>query len=296
MRFLEDIKHNIMPIGGRSSNRAEFSIKIEPNNTSYLQRLLLNAIPGRYIDFRGNLTEGVSQFIEELAVQVAYKGKAYYEIIRYSESEKKPENEVLTQNEEDTTTQIEEDTAKIGQFIFVPIHGRVVRIGNYYIQVTPYSTWSRKTRKYVILPKESIWSIRIPPYLGNSSKQRKMLRGLANEKYSVSSAIRDNIPYRRDHYYISLFRETKQWGGFSHIAYDKANDFYLVYRDLRFALSMAILREHIVSSVNTLLIDMGFPGQLSITGLPSAKDIRGYIDDLQSQKILLKDARELIRF
>jgi hypothetical protein len=70
---------------------------------------------------------------------------------------------------------------------------------------------------------------------------------------------------------------------------DRITEFYLIYRNLKFAHSLALLREHFLGTLNAELrrpmSRIGLEGILKIEGLPSAKEIARQIERLMQGEL-----------
>ena len=91
--------------------------------------------------------------------------------------------------------------------------------------------------------------------------------------------------------------ETVLWGWPARHLFEKRMlEYYLVYRHLCFARSMAILREHILLSINDLLGRVNFPSHLILKGLPTSDEFDKAIHELELGKISFRDALNLANF
>jgi hypothetical protein len=96
--------------------------------------------------------------------------------------------------------------------------------------------------------------------------------------------------------HLAVACESAQWGWSARDTWrDETLEFFLIYRHLRFALAMAILRESILSSMNDLLRQLGFPSSFVLKGLPTPVEIRDCITKLAKGEATFDDAWKLIR-
>jgi len=90
---------------------------------------------------------------------------------------------------------------------------------------------------------------------------------------------------------LSLASETANWGWHARdLWHNDALEYFRIYRQLRFARSMAILRDHLVFSINELLRRVRFPARIIVQGLPTYRDIEGMIDALAKKEISFDEA------
>lgn len=292
--FIEDIGQDIMPIGGESRNYPDFSIVLEketPEDNDILRvAFSLNDRPER------TLTEAGSKFITDIARHLAYKGEIFCEIINSNPNDFK--HEIRFQNEK-----LANDSARL--FQLAPIPGKVIKIARYYFQFIPKTEWASLKKIMVAIPSESVWLTRLPVQLGNKSSHIRLLKALT--KYNsplpdfIKFDLKDNTSWKNFnfndfHKYsdLRIAMETAKWGWPGRQVFENNMlQYHIIYRHLRFAYSLAILREHILLSINDMLKQRSFSSPLFVKGLPTSDNLKDAISKLELGEISFKDALDL---
>jgi hypothetical protein len=295
--FIEDIHHSIMPIGGRSRRKPDFSITVVPDEErtkDALEYLFGNA---GFHERSGPITEIVSGFISDLAQQLSYFGRVHYEILRGE----------LSQPQDTATSGGNQEELQRQAFRLGYVPGQVLRIGRYYLQLIPRSERPRVGKRYIVVPASDIWSIQLPNSLGSLRSHKQLLRSLAKASDPLPSFVMNSMKQLKEirdfsftdfHTQRELIAayETASWGWPGRSTWDKSTlEYYQVYRDLQFALSMARMRNHILSSMNSLLSHLHITSQLQINGLLSDAEIQGLLEKLRRGEITVKDAFEAVQ-
>lgn len=287
--FIEDVRLYVVPIGGESRARPDFSIELVPDNPTARVIITYAFAPRGY--HYPEFTQAISGFIEETAFALAYEGVRYYEIATGEWSTEPLELEGMG-NE----SRFKE--------AFRPLHvpGRVIRLASYYLQIVSPAEWARTGKKIVAIPASDVWSLRIPSELGGPGKHRTLLKTLvrastplpdfASDAMKTLSEIRDfslGSFHRQQH--LAVASESASWGWPARDLWgENALEYFRIYRHLRFALSMAILREYIVTSINGLLQRVGFPSRLILKGLPTPDEIKSCIVKMERGEMTFDDA------
>ena len=292
--FIQDVRLYVMPIGGESRARPDFSIELVPDNPT--ARSVITYAFAHRDRYHRDVTEAVSEFIEETAFSLAYKGVLYYEIARGDQFV-----------EENGKTEDIENLTISGE-VFKPLHipGRVMRLGNYYLQIIPRAEWTRTGKKVVVIPASDVWSLQVPSELGGPRRHRILLKPLALASNPLPDFVSDamkKLSEIRDFSFGSFHKQQKLvvasesalWGWpVRQLLMEDTLEYFRYYRHLRFALSMAILRDHILASMNDLLQRVGFTFQLVLKGLPTQSEIRRYIAKMEKGEMTFNDVWEAI--
>ena len=245
--FIEDVRLSVMPIGGESRSRPDFSIALSPGNPA-ARRIITYAF-ARRDHYYPDLTEIISQFIEDTASVLAYKSVVYYEIARGNRLA-----------EEDSNSETSEGSTLLRKaFKPLRIPGRVIRLANYYMQIIPHTEWARMGKKVVMIPASDVWVLQVPPELGGPRKHRTFLKALVRASNPLPDFVSDamkRLSEIRDFSFGGFHKQqllavasgSVLWGWQARDLWrEDTLEYFRYYRHLRFALSMAILREYIVN-------------------------------------------------
>jgi hypothetical protein len=289
--FIEDVRLYVMPIGGESRARPDFSIELVPDSPVARSIITYAFAPRDYYHYYSGVTKAISGFIQENAFTLAYEGVLYYEIAKGEW----PAGAVEPRG-------IENGSCFKEAFKPLYIPGRVIRLANYYLQIVPPAEWARTGKKIAAIPASDVWLLRIPSELGGPRKHRTLLKTLVrastplpdfvSEALNGLSEIRDfslGSFHRQQH--LAVASESASWGWPARALWRESTlEYFYYHRHLRFALSMAILREHIIDSINSLLERVDFPSRLVLKGLPTPSEIKGYIEKLEKGEMTFDDA------
>ena len=289
--FIEDVRLYVMPIGGESRTRPDFSIELVPDIPAARNIITYAFAPRDYYHYSSEVTKAISGFIQENASNLAYEGVLYYEIAK---------GEWPTGAVEPRESENGSRFKEAFKPLYIP--GRVIRLANYYLQIVPPAEWARTGKKIAAIPASDVWSLRIPSELGGPRKLGTLLKTLvrastplpdfASEAMKRLSEIRDfslGSFHRQQH--LAVASESASWGWPARALWRESTlEYFHYYRHLRFALSMAILREHIIASINDLLDRIGFPSRLVLKGLPTPNEIKSYIVKMEKGVMTFDDA------
>jgi hypothetical protein len=289
--FIDDVRLYVMPIGGKSRARPDFSIEIAPDDPT-ARRIITYAFARRDHYYYPDITETVSHFIEETASALAYRGVVCYEIAK---------GEWPTEAVEPEEMKIESKATSEAVFSPRRIPGRVTRLANYYLQIIPPTEWARIGKKIAVIPASDVWSLQIPPELGGPRRHRRLLKTLVRASSPlpefVSNAMKglseiQDFSFSDFHkqQLLAVASESARWGWKARDLWmDHTLEYFRIYRHLRFALSMAILREYIVNSMNDLLQRVSFPSSLILRGLPTASEVKSYLAKMEKGEMSFDD-------
>jgi len=293
--FIEDVRTHVMPIGGRSRSRPDFCIELVPPD-KVVDEILRRAFAERLDYSIQGLTEAISGFIENHTPMLCLRGRIHFEIAN-----------LVFEEEKRMTTKHQEPTGSARlQFRPVLIPGRVIDLAVVHMQLIPVQKWDRAGRPFNIIPSRSVWTISIPGELGTPRKQRRMMRNLirlsAPTPPFVEEGLRrlENIQdFSHGEFHEAqvraLARTTALWGWTARTLWqESALEYYLAYRHLRFAHAMAILREHMIASINTLLRRLSISSQLLVKGLPTASQISKLLKRMEAGEMSFTDVYEAV--
>src|SRR5581483_936499 len=230
--------------------------------------------------------ETVIAAMKEIGLHLAHQGQALFELLRNGEG------------------------SVVGLWSFPP-HG-VYRFGGVYVQFLPRWGWHQLGRKYVVLKRDNVWRIGMPPELGGQRGYIKMLKSLSawpsiGPNFYTEDLQRQELPryfsfaaYRRA-FEAHSYGATRTWGwngrdwSLQHIT-----EYYQFYRFLTFRWAHAVLRSHIIRQFNRLLAQIGISASLLLEGLRSPEEIlnvrerreRGEIDFATASRLTAGEERD----
>src|SRR5450759_5404505 len=150
--FFQDVHTQIMPY--RPERRPDFLIDVTPDENMTKERVMAIFSPNEpsYRD----LTEHLSDFIRDVAGQIAFWGTVHYEI---TQVEAVPS---------ETQWRRSFRGIPVGERLHVPmrIPGRVYTIGTRLFQIIPKAERAKGRPLMISLPKSRVWSIGVPDLLG----------------------------------------------------------------------------------------------------------------------------------
>jgi hypothetical protein len=303
--FVEDVRLHIMPVGGHSSAHGNFAVELLPD-TQELRRTLGRVFLGRdryrfssWDPFPSAITQTISDFISDTASILVSRGVAHFEIVRESLPQRQPRTAAAKSPERSDN-----------EIFFCPaiIPGTVVRIPGFYVQRVPRNEWARTGMKAVLLPARTVWTLRIPLELGGPRRHIKLLDTLVKSSQPLPNFVIQSMMHGEETPSFShrdfnrqqlqtVARATRSWGW---PARDLWSNHVLRYsnveRHVRFARSMAILRDYLLESMNHFLQRTGYDIQLSVNGLPSRSEIDGYLTKLENGQVTSEKILKAVRF
>ena len=290
--FIEDARLYVMPIGGESRIRPDFSIELIPDSPVARSIITYVFAPRDYYHHHyAEVTKAISGFVQENAFTLAYEGVLYYEIAK---------GEWPTGAVEPRESENGSRFKEAFKPLYIP--GRVIRLANYYLQIVPPAEWARTGKKIAAIPASDVWPLRIPSELGGPRKHRTLLRTLVRASTPLPDFVSEAMKGRSEtrdfslgsfhrQQHLAVASESASWGWPARALWrENTLEYFYYYRHLRFALSMAILREHIIASINGLLYRLGFPFQLVLKGLPTPSEIKGHMMKLEKGEMTFDDA------
>jgi hypothetical protein len=290
--FVEAVRVHIMP------NGSESRVEVVPD-TPITQRILIWAFASRRYYYRSDLQRTISDFVQKSAAVLANSGIVHYEITRGEWPEEAVALEDI--NKESTVT------VSVQPFRPERIQGHVIRFGRYCLQIVPLIDWPDAESRLAVIPASNVWSLRIPIELGGARRHRRFLKTLVHASIPspefVSIAMKNHAEIKDFNFLdfhkqqlLAIASESADWGWQPRDLWQKETlEYFRIYRHLRFALSMAILREHIIDSMNNLLQRVGISARVVLKGLPTKGDIGKYIEEMERGKMTFDDAWEAIQ-
>lgn len=287
--FVEDVGLFIVPYRLRGEDDLEHSVELSDDtrpNRRVVTRIFSEG--NRQLSY-DEFGRSVCEFIRGAARHLATEGRAYYEIGTLREEEPLDEAE----------SSIDEHDP-IPLPLYIP--GKVFRLPGRLIQMIP-SPPGRERRAFASLPLARLMQIDLPSALCSRRSLRllhaQMLTGENDmPNYVVQKALTSLNLYDLPRYYMEgnaiRQRALGSWGSPDRFLWSvETTDYYAVYRALRFARSMAFLRQHILTSMNALLKRMGFPISVKMPTAPSIAEIESALTKLEMGQISFDDARKL---
>jgi len=207
-------------------------------------------------------TELVCDVINHIAFNLSWEGKVYYELLK---------------------AETESGTQYFARYFTCQ---RVLKIpGLFYIQFVPKRDQEHLKAKYLRCDINDVFEVSIPKLLGGTKTYKNILLGLNRYSHLGPRFFQDNLSeelrnadydfsdYRRQHFIYTL-SITRTWGWtVRQLANEYSNEFFQVYRFITRKWATAILREHILKSMNSLLKRLNLDVTISIEGLKTAEEI-----------------------
>lgn len=276
--FREDICLAITPIGARSKKHPSFSTKLEGKDREDALAILESLSENH----RENLNVTACDAIDEIAKQLSWLGFATFEII----------------NTDDEKISLEAITSQ-----------RTYKLPFVTVQFVPRQDWDTWKKRFTICPNSKIWRIEIPQLLGGKTGYKKTISNL--NKFSPGGSPNfhmKNLRQNTNQNYlnimeysqkknISIGRLTKNWGwNRRDYSTEHNTEYYTFYRIIKFRKAQAVLREHITTEINKLLLRLNISCTLSITGAPNYSDIVETGELLKSGDIDFSEASQRVSF
>jgi hypothetical protein len=288
--FFEDVHNQVLPY--RSAERSGYEIAANPDDEVTKERLvtIFSSTEPPYRE----LTYHLSDFIREVAGQIAFWGIVHYEI-----------------------TQVEAVPAKdgwrrsfrgiaVGERLRVParIPGRVLMIGPRVFQIIPKAERGQGRPPVVLLPKSKVWSIGVPESLGGMRGYRSLRKCLIEGGELIPRFAKGTSWLAERNLDMKAFlsqrhplvaKGSSMWGWPARSLWrGETLEYYELYRHLRFARALSILRQHVLSDMNQLLRRTQVSAELTLRGLPSVIDIEECLRKLDSGSISFRDSYKIV--
>jgi hypothetical protein len=272
--FAEDCALAVMPIGGRSSHHPDFDVKVHGLASDAQSATGLLESIGRF-GRSLNARELVSDSTYTVAQSLCERGAAVYEI-----------------------TQPEHGLFKAHWF---PVD-RLIRVPGYYVQWFRRADIKHLGRRLNWIPSGSVWKIEVPKELGGRRRHNSRLRRLRRyetigPRFMLQQIESGNLDLGYDFKtytdasVLNVLRATRDWG-WNRRDYrdDVLTQFCVIYQLITFNWARAVLRNHIVESINDLLARLRLSAKVEVLGLPEPDDILRARDKLQAGDLSFDDA------
>lgn len=169
----------------------------------------------------------------------------------------------------------------------------------YWCQVIPRQEWEYWGKKGAILPAASVWCIDIPQALGGRAKHRATMSELRKLHFAKQKAltIEDYRVRRRTLQDIKelSFQATRHWGWIEmNTLGGEVNAYFTAHNRLRFEWALAVLREHIIQSLNDLVHRLNFDVEIQVQGFRKPDDYMAIIDQMRTRKVSTDQAMNVI--
>ncbi len=279
--LMQDADHAILPSGSSRRDRPECRLTLEPFSKE-ASDCLLTALT--FDDTELELETAVTNFVRRSLSFILHENEVFYELVF--------------------------DAAKDPQaFWLAPLPPGKVKVAKERIrQFIPAETRKAKGLKnpWIDIPSTDVLHISFPQALGGIRAVRELTTSMERlgpfvpqfAEGDVTSAMREfgfdmERTYRR-YRELTLARVTSKLGWDGRGAFkEKTTEFYRWHRQLRFSACMAVLRAHIISSLNHVtepaLKRVGLAGRICLSGFPSATEIAAKSAELVEGKLGFAD-------
>jgi hypothetical protein len=279
--FIEDVQSRVVPFWARRGEDQRFKANLFGADVHRNRALALLSSLGRGNN-RHDLEELVAGALLEIARHLSWYGRALYEISRSNEDHS-----------------------------FFVLSGftsaRSFNFGLLWLQVIPRRDRDLWKRSAVMLPSRDVWAVRMPRLLGGYRGYRAILRNLDRFGNMAPRFWRDNLQqgqptpnyfnlmeYRREAE-IFVSRITRRWGWNRRGLTDRYwTEFMRFYRTITFYWAEAVVRRHLVSEFNLLLVRLGIDARLEVYGLLTPEEILRVRDEMVEGKISFAKAFEAV--
>jgi len=270
--FVQDMYQDIMPFTHVRGKESQFVVRTEPESYA-LADIIAKALSQS--GYRHSLSEALCEFIRKTTHSLFIYGRAAYEIV-YERDAK----------------------GRITSFEFMDICPlSLKRIFGSYFQIIPW--WIAKHSHVKVgikrIPNHKMLFIEFPKELGGRRTLKKILKRLSVLGREIIPGFQmeamkthQNIGFDIEEYtrtkYLEKAQLTKHLGWHQRkIPDDEILEYYSLYRHLRFSLSQAIIREHILDLINKALngkvLNLGV--KVVMQGIPTAEQIKAEFKTLR---------------
>ncbi len=277
LHYYQDVHVRIAPIGGRSHERTGFRVRVEPDSKQATE-MVLRAIHASTDTPSERLDSDVCDFIASEAAHLLLFGRAVHE-------------------------RVTDDSGAVYLFRLPP--GTLLQLGPWVAQLVPADPIQGHPRRVVWLRRRDLWWLKPPSGLGGRALAhlRNTLRAInyIPPDWSLPSLERTTTDfdfkswlYKTD---VVVARAVRPWG------YPNPNptqrqmtDFLVIREQVRFAVTMTKLREHIIGELNRELADAANPARVVLEGVPTETDLNETLTQLGNGQIKFLDALAMTRW
>lgn len=267
--FIQDVSTGIIPIR-MNDNEDEMKVIIDTEEKDIeLIKTILNSFA--IYSEQYNIEELVKYAIQGIARDISWYGYTIYEIYEYDES-------------------------KIKFIRLVP--DKFIDLRFFYIQIPPKD----KYFKYKFISKKSLWKISVPKNLQNKYSYKRILSSIDKFNSLMPKPFKNDLYNGNNNYHnydMKQYTEkqflyvndlTSEWGWNQRSMNDEhTTEFFKNYKYIKFNLSQALLREHIINELNSLFKKLDLNASIKIDGLATSKDYEEHIKKYISNEISYED-------
>lgn len=269
-----DIPLGIMPLG---HGTGDDSVKVElrPYDEAVAKWLLgflhIGQHEPRYLE------RAVEDFVETAASYLGYYGEVYFDIT-------------------------EDDDGKSVRLRPLP-HGRILRTQSRFLQVIPKPDRQHHGgRRWVAIPKQTLWCLALPRELGTPRSYRRLLRRLgklsplgnplAFPTPDGTNTSGYDFVVHRDACERLQEKALRKWGSVlsKQSPVGPSTEYFYVARRVAFHGTQARIREHIIAELNALLTRLQISHTIVVSGMPSAEEISRLLQRLHTGEIGFTEA------
>ena len=282
--FLEDVRNFILPYSPRNESYVEFSSK----DKSVLEKILVIFSQNPFGNYSLDARDAIEEFIRKSAAYLASSGKVYCEVIQIMLAPTKDQG-ILEEGE-------------LLALDFIP--GKVIKFFVWYVQIA--RTLNSKWPKIIFLPSSQVRTLQLPKVFGHPRDQRLLINTLNNSGQPIPGFLQnsnknpfedkevDFLEFNHNQDILSVAATTR-WGWPGRGLYDqKALDYFILLRRLRFAYSLSILRDYLLHEINEFLKISNVDCNVNFVGLQSSEGIRSALESLEAGKISFEEALSII--
>lgn len=267
--FAQDFSH-VMPTGSRRKKR--LSVELSGDDDSQRRALeILDALSER----AGHSSEEkLSNAVDTVAGRIVCEGRAQFELVP----------------RDDGTTQFHAITTK-NMF-------RLFGYGFQYLCPQDREFWKSSAVRNV--PLSALWHIDVPRELGGRRGHRRMLSALKTfdnlgPRFWSHDIERGENPshfdlgtYVRSHK-IFQYKAAHLWGwNCRDWSSDRTTEFYNMYLSAASERAKCVLRSHIISAINALLVCMNINCSITVRGLATAAEVQQLMRELVTGELSFK--------
>ncbi|WP_422932165.1 hypothetical protein [Singulisphaera sp. PoT] len=262
----EDMCNRIMPFGRSSRSPSEYRIAIEPDSQN-LDEILRMALMTEHHEH--SLESTIEDLFRQALRFVLLQGEAIYEIVYDSDDSPKqfvlvvlPPGESHTFMEVLTQVIPDREAARRG----LRVSGIDIEVSNIVRFTFPDSLGGKSGTLGLIEAVGELGNALSPAFVteDRDAAHKEFGYGLLSDYHQLRE--------------LALARVTAKLGWNARSLMDKSTtEFYQFYRHLKFARSLALIREHFLKILNGAIVTpfkrIGLEGELKIMGIPTAEEL-----------------------
>jgi len=191
-------------------------------------------------------------------------------------------------------------TVLTGKSLEILPKGKILHFFGKFIQIVPFKDWGEGARA-IFIPTKNIWHLMLPKKLGPPRRHRSLIRKLnylskpvpdfATKDGKMGASAQYDFMLDHDRKEIAVEYLTKKWGSIPSLRQIKGTtEYYYIIHSLQFSYSQALIREHIIVELNSIVARLGTRNTIKVEGLPLAKDIKEAMNKLQKGEIGFEQA------